>query len=258
MRAVSIPLAFFSRRIHSLSGLCIAAYLFEHLYVNSQAGISNLDFIQSVNGIQLMPYLHVFEICLIGLPIVLHMYWGIGYLRQAAYNSFRTDGTKPSLPRYSRNHAYTWQRGTAWILLFGIILHVYHMRFKEYPEAVGEGHQTAFYVPVDSDQKAAAGLDVQIEERGGKRVAKAKDFGTAELIVVRSAFTSPLLIALYTLFVLSACFHGYNGLWTFCCSWGFMVTEKAQRYMLRFCYLVMAVVTCLGLIAIYGTYLSMA
>lgn len=46
-------------------------------------------------------------------------------------------------------------------------------------------------------------------------VAVAKDFGTATLLTVRDTFKSPIYVGLYTLFVLAACFHAFNGFWTF-------------------------------------------
>ena len=46
-------------------------------------------------------------------------------------------------------------------------------------------------------------------------VAVAKDFGTASVLAVRDTFKNFLYVGLYTIFVLAACFHGFNGLWTF-------------------------------------------
>jgi succinate dehydrogenase / fumarate reductase cytochrome b subunit len=256
-----IPNAFILRRLHSITGLFITLYLIEHLFVNSQAalffGSDGRDFINSVNGIHSLPYLKFIEICLLGIPIAFHGYYGIKIVRQAAYNSLATDGSAPSLPYYSRNQAYTWQRLTSWILLFGILFHVYHMRIYQYPERVQEGSQTAFYVAVENDpgyKTLASRLAVEIEQRDGSTYAKAKDFGTAELLVVRESFKNPITMALYTLFVLAACFHGFNGLWTFCLSWGVIITEKSQRLALKCCYGLMVLVAFLGLIAIYGTF----
>ena len=256
-----IPKPFLIRRLHSITGLFITLYLIEHLFVNSQAalffGDDGRDFISSVNGIHSLPYLRLIEITFLALPIFIHGYYGIYYLKQAAYNSYSTDGSAPGLPQYRRNQAYTWQRLTSWILLFGIIFHVYHMRIKQYPEVVEEGNQQSYLVEVEKDsgyQTLAPRIGVQLEEINGKTFAKAKDFGTAELLVVRESFKNPLTIGLYTLFVLAACFHGFNGLWTFCLSWGVIITERSQKIVLKFCYGLMAVVAFLGLIAIYGTY----
>jgi len=87
-----------------------------------------------------------------------------------------------------------------------------------------------------------------------ERIAVTDNFGTAELLVVRNAFKSPLMIALYSFFVLAATYHGFNGLWTFCITWGITLTDRAQNLMRRFSTLLMVVLSFLGLAAIWGTY----
>jgi len=49
----------------------------------------------------------------------------------------------------------------------------------------------------------------------GQVIAVANDFGTVSLPAVRDTFKNPIYVGLYTIFVLAACFHGFNGLWTF-------------------------------------------
>lgn len=88
----------------------------------------------------------------------------------------------------------------------------------------------------------------------GQIIAVAKDFGTAELLMVRETFKSPFMIALYTLFVLSACFHGFNGLWTFMISWGVTLTENSQKWMRKIASGLMVLITFFGFAAIWGTY----
>ena len=88
----------------------------------------------------------------------------------------------------------------------------------------------------------------------GEVLAIAPDFGTIELLLVRDTFKSPLMIALYTVFVLAACFHGFNGLWTAMITWGVTLSETSQRMMLRFSTGLMVLVTFLGLAAIWGTF----
>ena len=41
-------------------------------------------------------------------------------------------------------------------------------------------------------------LNLKLEQRNGQWVAVAKDFGTADLLVVRETFKMPVMIALYT------------------------------------------------------------
>ncbi len=85
-------------------------------------------------------------------------------------------------------------------------------------------------------------------------VAVAKDFGTASVLAVRDTFKHPLYVGLYTLFVLAACFHGFNGLWTFCITWGVVLKVAAQQKVLRFAWALMFLIAFLGLASIWGTY----
>ena len=154
MTAVSIPKAFIWRRVHSLMGLWIVLFLIEHLLTNSQAalwlGDNGKGFVDMVNAIHNLPYLEVIEITLIGVPFLIHGIWGVKYLLTGKFNSFRTDGSAPSL-RLGRSRAYTWQRITSWILLVGIILHVAKFRFIEYPEKVSFVDQTIYFVDITMD-----------------------------------------------------------------------------------------------------------
>ncbi len=251
------PLAFIFRRLHSLTGLFISLFLIQHLYVNSQAalflGDDGKSFISSVNDIHSIPYLPLIEITLLAIPILIHIWWGILYVRTAKFNSLSSDGSAPSLPNYPRNHAFTWQRITSWILLFAIIAHVVHMRFIRYPEEVENGYAVELVQDPGIDSLAKR-LDVKLEPQNGQIRAVAPDFGTAELLVVREAFKSPLIMALYTIFVLAACFHGFNGVWTFMISWGITISERSQKSFSIVTNGVMVAVAFLGLTAIYLTY----
>lgn len=275
----AIPQAFIWRRLHSLTGLFLALFLFEHLLVNSQAalyiGDDGYGFINAVNAIHNLPYLPVIEIALLGVPILLHAAFGVRYLRTGLSNSGRSDGSKPRLT-YGRNHAYTWQRITSWILLFLLAFHIIQMRFVEYPEFARHEGNRLYMVRLQEDaglRSVAGRLEVQIYTAdqipgdspwkeslknspliAGEVAAVAPDFGTAELLVVRDTFKSPLMIAIYTILVLTACFHAYNGLWTFMISWGINLTQRSQRLMLGFCIFLMLLVAFFGLAAIGATY----
>ncbi len=300
--------SFIKKRLHSLTGLFLVLFLIEHLFVNSQAalfvGEDGLGFVKAVDAIHSFPYLPLIEITLLGVPILLHGWWGIQTLRTSAINSFSTDQTKVSLPEYKRNRAYTWQRLTSWILLFGIVGHVIQMRFVEYPWSVKQGETTYYMLPLNRDEGLATlskrlGFEVydreviaykekenkdasfslfsQVREKSAvlrqtaqqeeawlalltkplkenQLMAVTSSFGLAELLLVRETFKMPLMIALYTLFVLAACFHGFNGLWTFMITWGVTLTAQSQRYMLWLAYSLMALLASGGLMAIWGTY----
>jgi succinate dehydrogenase / fumarate reductase cytochrome b subunit len=275
--------------------------LIQHLFLNSQAalfiGEDGKSFVDGVNNIHGLPYLILIEIFLLGVPILIHAYWGVLYLRTSQQNAYGHSGNKPHLA-YPRNRAYTWQRITSWLLLVGIIAHVIQMRVIDYPVAATVGTQTQYIFPVEKD----SGLDTlaarlgftyynaeQVQHKkqemaqqsqGQDPVAKQKmeqeqqwmealehkllqqnqvmvvadNFGVAELLLVRETFKMPLMIALYTIFVLAACFHAFNGLWTFLITWGVTLTQTSQRIMLRVAQGLMVVVASFGLAAIWLTY----
>ena len=85
-------------------------------------------------------------------------------------------------------------------------------------------------------------------------VAIASDMGTAMLLAVRDTFKSPLYVGLYTIFVLAACFHAFNGFWTFLITWGVVLKVSAQKGALKIAWGLMALVAFLGLASIWGTY----
>lgn len=88
----------------------------------------------------------------------------------------------------------------------------------------------------------------------GHLVAVADDFGTASLLAVRNTFKSPIYASLYTLFVLAACFHAFNGFWTFLITWGWILKMSAQRAWTTVAVMLMLGVIFLGLASIWGTY----
>lgn len=300
-----IPKAFIWRRAHSLTGLWFALFLIEHLFVNSQAALLIGDdgngFVKAVNAIRSLPYLPVIEITLLAVPFFIHAIWGIKYIFTSQSNSFQTDGSLPSLPQYPINRAYTWQRITSWILLIGILAHVIHMRFIEYPTSMQMGTQHYYMVSLNQDDglytlSKRLGFDLfdqmQVKSlvnpeipkvqnntpesliqaqtykeqmdwnrtlqdfnlKSHQMVAVAHNFGVAELLMVRDTFKNPIMILLYTGLVLAACFHGFNGLWTFMIRWGVTLTHRSQQIMRKICVFLMVLITFLGLAAIWGTY----
>lgn len=307
-------------------GLWLVLFLMEHLLVNSQAalllGESGKGFVHAVNAIHNFPYLQVIEITLLGVPIFIHLVWGIKYLLTAKPNSNPTSGASPSLTKYARNHAYTWQRITSWILVIGLTGHIVKFRFLEYPDSISQGVTSSYFVKLKIDnglytvaerlkaqlydqqaierekeelnkrrdeqalvnaaeklrkgpdshtydsQKAVILTAAQdFEERkawvakldakplaAGEVIAVTDNFGTASLLVVRDTFKSPLYVGLYTIFVLAACFHAFNGLWTFLITWGIVLRMSAQKATVKMAVALMLLVTFLGLISIWGTY----
>lgn len=251
-------------------------------------------FVSAVNSIKNLPYLPVIEVFLLGVPFLFHGLWGLHTLFSAKYNSFSTDGSAPSLPQYKRNQAYTWQRLTSWVLLIGIFAHVVQMRFIEYPSSVEMENGQTFYINRVSADEGLTPLAErfnfilfdqdkvqELKELTSKKKAESQEyledeawitaidkwpinekqlvaispsFGVAELLLVRDTFKSPSMIFLYTGLVLAACFHAFNGFWTFMISWGVTLTERSQQLMRTLATFLMVVVAFLGLAAIWGSY----
>ena len=315
-----IPKFFIAKRLHSLTGLFLVIFIIEHLLTNSQAalfwGDDGAGFIKSVNFIFNLSYLKVIEVLLLLVPIIYHGFWGIVVARKAKFNVQDSSGLKPQLSNYGRNWAYTFQRISSWILLFGIAFHVIQMRFINRPEVIGFAEDKHYVVKVSIDKglyvlasrwginliddkeineeeilynnrltktnKATTidlerGFDPKVESFFKQKdslekekmyidklkgfelskndvIASCPSFGVAILLVVRDTFKDPVMIALYTLFVLSATFHAFNGLWSFMISFGFTITEKSQRLALAFSQVLMCIVSLLGLMAIFGSY----
>jgi len=257
--------AFFFRRIHSLFGLWIVLFLMEHLFTNSQAGLLPEDnyyhFIRAVNFLRNLPYVHVIEIVLLGVPILFHAGWGVNYLVRGKTNSLPSGGTTPSLPQYARNHAYSWQRWASWIVLIGLIMHVSYMRFYRYPDEVVRNNQTFFVTDIEYDAKLeplSKKLDFKILHVGDQVFAECKTVGTATLLVVRDAFHSVFLCILYSIFVMATCFHAFNGLWTFMITWGVILRVRSQKSASRACVVLMLLLMFLGLASIWGSHWSFA
>jgi succinate dehydrogenase / fumarate reductase cytochrome b subunit len=85
-------------------------------------------------------------------------------------------------------------------------------------------------------------------------VAVAKMPGTAFLLMVRDTFKSPVMAVLYTIFLLAAAFHAFNGFWTFLITWGMILSYRSQRAMLPVSVTGMLVLSFLGLAAIWCSY----
>jgi succinate dehydrogenase / fumarate reductase cytochrome b subunit len=256
----SISTTFIWRRVHSLTGFWLVLYLILHLVTNSQAALWIGDdgsvFIKMVNNLESLPYLQVIETTLIGIPLVIHGIWGIKRALTAKTNSGGGDGSAPSL-KYERNRAFTWQRLSSWILLFGILGHVVQMRFLDAPVKVKSENGVEYQVsltPDDGLPTLAKRLHVTLTDSENKVIARASTPGTAYLLMVRDTFKSPLMSILYTIFVLAAAFHAFNGFWTFLITWGVILSYRSQKAMIPYSILGILLLSFLGLAAIWGTY----
>lgn len=325
----SVPRDLVFRRLHSLFGLWFTLFLCEHLFTNSQAALFFGDdgkwFIASVNFLHSLPYLPLIEFVLLGVPIIFHAAWGIKYAISARQNSMHAQQNKPKI-KTARNCAYFMQRISSWILLFGLIFHVWAMRFYYYPFEVRYGKSSHYYRPFKFDQglySVADRLGVTIfsaqaiqdeirslekvkqklfiltnrykeqalhEKRGqisdgynqrkdyiareinlaeskihyinglehfklrkGEVVGVSANFGAVVLLNMRQYFQSIGICIFYTIFVLAAVFHGFNGLWSFLITWGLLLSYASQKKVVRVCVALMIIFGFLGLIAIWGT-----
>lgn len=329
----TVPATYVWRRVHSIFGLLIVFFLIEHIITNSQSallfGENGEGFIRAVNFIKNLPFLPALEIGIIGIPILVHMILGIQYMVKGSSSSLTKSVKRPSLGKYARNQAYTFQRVTAYILVVGILLHVGYMRFYRYPAHARLGNQEYFFTRLSVDSglyTVAQRLGVKLynkeaieekvsqladlEKRGialndeaksiydqsmgleslkeqefsrGKErilnealqyneqkafvkaltkrpitnaqvIAESDNFGTATLLMVRDSFKSPIKGVLYTIFVIAAAFHAFNGLWTFCITWGFVIRMRSQKTLVNICTAIMVIIMLLGLASVWGTY----
>lgn len=256
VRTETISREFLWRRVHSLMGLWLILYLLEHLIVNSQAtlwiGDDGIGFVRLVNSLESLPYLQVIEVVFIGVPLVVHGYWGVKRALTARENVGRGDGSKPSLP-YGRNRAFRWQRLTSWILLVGIVAHVVQMRFVQMPKEV-DGRYVVHVKQDPGLDGVAERIGVTLKSEGDRVVASAKSPGKAMLMMVRETFKSPLMAVLYSIFVLAAAFHAFNGFWTSLITWGAMLSYRSQKALIPICWVGVGLLAFLGLAAIWGSY----
>ncbi|SPN73902.1 Succinate dehydrogenase/fumarate reductase, cytochrome b subunit,succinate dehydrogenase (or fumarate reductase) cytochrome b subunit, b558 family,Succinate dehydrogenase/Fumarate reductase transmembrane subunit [Chlamydia serpentis] len=281
-KKVKYYLAFALRCVHSLAGIAFTLFLCEHLFTNMLASSyfsEGKGFIAMVNSFHRVPGLKIIEVVCLALPFLCHVIIGTVYLFQGKSNCYVNEGNRPYLP-YAKNYAYTWQRWTAWILLFGIAFHVAHLRFVRYPLHVHiEG--TSYYavaiqpsrynaivkgtkdflvmnVPpgasmIEVPHAVLDDVDMQLFSENSFYLLT-PSAGTAFLYVVRDALGSLAVALLYTILVIAAAFHGFNGLWTFCSRWGIVISLKLQALVRVLCYLAMVVVSAMGLSVIWNLY----
>lgn len=157
MEKSKIDCDFYMRKLHSIMGVGLVLFLIEHLLTNSESalmfGEDGAGFVKMVNFIHSIPYLKVVEVLLIGIPLLIHMLWGVKYLFTAKPNSVKGDGSKPYLP-YEGSFRYTFQRITSWLLLVGILVHVVEMRFLEAPKEVflGTKDSSRYLITLEMDE----------------------------------------------------------------------------------------------------------
>lgn len=134
-------------------------------------------------------------------------------LYHGVYGLYIAYQSKPNLNRYNieRNWRYTLQRITGIITFVFIVWHLFQTRVQV---AVG---------------------NVEHEELGG---------------VMHDIVTQPLMLTLYVIAIVAACFHFANGLWSFLISWGITVGPRSQRVSSILCLGIFVLVTFMFLISL--------
>jgi len=270
MKLRKLELSFLFRRIQSLAGLLFVFFLVEHLLTNFSAVIKNGSFfVKIVNYFHLFPFLKTVEISMIGIPIFMHIIFGIKYITSTENTIKKKDGIKPFL-NYKRNKAYLFQRATAFLLIFFIIFHVIQMRFINYPKSININAQKYFFVKISADRVSLNLLNkleaktyskkdfihdnnllnsLGFDLKKGQLIAQSDKMGKAFLLVVKNQLKNPIWAIFYLTFVLIAIFHAINGFWTFLITWGVIISNKAQRTALRVCFSFMLIAIFIALAA---------
>lgn len=134
-------------------------------------------------------------------------------LYHGVYGLYIAYQSKPNLNRFNieRNWRYTLQRITGIVTFIFIVWHLFQTRVQV---AVG---------------------NVEHEELGG---------------LMHDIVTQPLLLTLYIIGIVAACFHFSNGLWSFLISWGITVGPRAQRVSSYLCLGIFVLVTFMFLISL--------
>jgi succinate dehydrogenase / fumarate reductase cytochrome b subunit len=211
---------FLLRRLHSLSGIVpVGAYMCIHLMTNATVLGGPRTFQEKVDTIHsLGPVLPFVEWTFIFIPIIFHAVLGV----VRAVNCEPNSGAY----RYGSNIRYTLQRVTAWIALFFIAWHVFHMH--------GWIHSDYW------TKNVAHNLG------GGK-------FNPEHATSTAAAALQPLLVQiLYAVGVLACVYHFANGLWTSGITWGIWTTPAAQRRADYVCGAVGLLFAFIGLSALFG------
>jgi len=115
---------FLLRRLHSLTGvLPVGLFLVFHLFENSKAMYGVEAYNEVVMSINSLPFVLVFEIFGIFLPLYFHAIYGIWIAADARHNV--------SSYSYGRNWAFLLQRVTGIITLLFVTYHIWHFRVQK-------------------------------------------------------------------------------------------------------------------------------
>lgn len=267
------------RRVFSITGFIAVIFFIQHLFINffssfwlinkAKYFISMITFYHTIIGIKYL------EIVFIAIPFILHGLIGLKYMIKKRY-SLKTDVF------YDQQKGCVFQRITAWILLIGIALHVLQMRFINHPIKTQINNEKYFAVKVkksDKIYKVAKKLNFKILEKkapnkisyqkvhvmknqdnildANQTYALTKNSSKALLIVIINNFQSKIMVFLYTVYVIAASFHVFNGLWLFLISFKIIKTDIAKKNVLKICMGLVFLYFIFGLSAIWVNFLTM-
>jgi len=294
MATRALSSAFIWRRVHSLMGLWLVIYLIEHLLVNSQAalwiGDDGAGFVRMVNGLESLPYLQVIEWMFIGVPLLIHGGWGIHRALQAKMNALPYERNRA----FTWQRLTSWillvgivahvvqmrfvgyptkvEVGNQLHYLVklsfdeGLYTLAPRLHVKLYSEAEIQAMQQTAAVYSAEEARVAEQAQNEVQQcrfaqvlagfhlKSDEVVAAAESPGTAMLLMVRGTFKSVWMAALYTVFVLAAAYHAFNGFWTALITWGAVLSFRSQRAMLPVSVVGILILSFFGLAAIWGTY----
>jgi succinate dehydrogenase / fumarate reductase cytochrome b subunit len=132
------------------------------------------------------------------------------------------------------------------------------MRFIDAPKKVKTDVGFEHVVEISEDPgvySLAKRLDAKVQKTALETVqVVAKNPGVAMLFMVRDKFKSIWVSGFYTIFVMAAAYHAWNGFWTFLITWGIVLSYRAQRSMIPVSVIGMGVSIALGLAAIWLSY----
>lgn len=116
--------AFLLRKLFSLTGVVpVAGFTLFHLWKNATALQGRDAFTAMAEEINSIPYVAVFEVAFILVPILLHALLGVLIVLDARYNV--------GSYRYSRNWMFTLQRAAGVVALIFLVYHLYELRFQK-------------------------------------------------------------------------------------------------------------------------------
>ncbi|TBL75991.1 succinate dehydrogenase [Paenibacillus thalictri] len=111
-------------RLHSLAGIVpLGLFLFEHLYSNAVAMLGETAYNEQIGRLQSIPFLGLFELVCIALPLLYHAGYGIyiaftGRLNTRSYS-------------YARNWMFVLQRVSGVVTLVFVLYHLWAFRFAQ-------------------------------------------------------------------------------------------------------------------------------